>query len=212
MLRLGATDLKRLDAVPLILGCIEQFDGVRWSVPAATLDALPAFLPAGRVATAGGARPPSALSAFSWQGPSWHYNLIVEPTQRHWLFALDYSQPQDSDVLLTGNGTLYALRPLQQKRQISLQYYPQATTRGELSRWQRQQDLALALELLDQIDLEVGSAGHFEDLEQGYQGHMMFEGARRADEVGDFLEQVFEAEKRADPLVERIFVGDHARA
>ncbi len=29
VLRLGATDLKRLDAVPLILGCIEQFDGVR---------------------------------------------------------------------------------------------------------------------------------------------------------------------------------------
>ena len=29
MLRLGATDLKRLDAVPLILGAIEQFEGVR---------------------------------------------------------------------------------------------------------------------------------------------------------------------------------------
>lgn len=134
---------------------LEQFDGVRWSVPAATLDALPAFLPAGRVATAGGARPPSALSAFSWQGPSWHYNLIVEPTQRHWLFALDYSQPQDSDVLLTGNGTLYALRPLQQKRQISLQYYPQATTRGELSRWQRQQDLALPGGINPQTDALV---------------------------------------------------------
>ena len=29
VLRLGATDLKRLDAVPLILGAIEQFEGVR---------------------------------------------------------------------------------------------------------------------------------------------------------------------------------------
>lgn len=29
VLRLGAADLKRLDAVPLILGAIEQFEGVR---------------------------------------------------------------------------------------------------------------------------------------------------------------------------------------
>ena len=77
---------------------------------------------------------------------------------------------------------------------------------------ERQQDLALAFELLDQVDLEIGTAGHFEHLEQRDEGYMVFEGAFRADEVGNLLEQILQAEERADPLVERIFVGDHARA
>ena len=75
-----------------------------------------------------------------------------------------------------------------------------------------QQDLALAFEFLDQVDLEVGAACYFKDLEQGDEGDMVFERAFRPNKMHDLFEKVFQPEQRADPLVERIFVGDHARA
>jgi hypothetical protein len=49
-----------------------------------------------------------------------------------------------------------------------------------------QQDLALAFEFLDQVELEVGAAGHFKDLEQGDEGDMVFEGAFRRTKCGPF--------------------------
>jgi hypothetical protein len=74
---------------------------------------------------------------------------------------------------------------------------------------ERDQHLLLTLQLLQQVGFQIGAARHLEDLEQREQRHMvvMLVGAR--DEMARALEQVFEAQQRADALVERIFVGDH---
>ncbi len=74
----------------------------------------------------------------------------------------------------------------------------------------RQQHLALALQFLHQVDLEIGAAGDVEDLEQGDQRDVMFLRTLAAQEMTGLVEQILETQQRADALVERIFVGDHA--
>ena len=73
-----------------------------------------------------------------------------------------------------------------------------------------EQRLALALEFLDQVHLEVGPAGDFKNLEQRDEGCMMLGRSIFLREIRGFLEQVLETQECADALVERIFVGDHA--
>src|SRR5690606_25736258 len=70
----------------------------------------------------------------------------------------------------------------------------------------------LALELLEQVGLEVGAARHLHDLEQGEERDVVVEWIRERHEVPGALEQVLETKQRADPLVEGIFVRDHVRA
>lgn len=130
---------------------LEEFDGVRWSAPA-ELRELPSYAGSGaaaRFAQTGN------LNAFVWPVPSWRYQLVVEPTQRQWLFALDYSQPQEPDVYFSRYGTLYLARPLQQKRQVTLQYFPQAAVQGDLPVWQRRQNLLLPADINPQTDALV---------------------------------------------------------
>jgi hypothetical protein len=69
-----------------------------------------------------------------------------------------------------------------------------------------QQDLALALEFLHQVELEVGAAGDIEDLEQRHQRDVVLLRVVRSDEVAGLVEQVLQAQQSANALVERIFV------
>ena len=73
-----------------------------------------------------------------------------------------------------------------------------------------QQDLALPLEFLHEVELQVGAAGDIEYLEQRHQRDMMLQRAIGADEVPRLVEQVLQAQQCANALVQRIFVGDHA--
>src|SRR5690242_8567229 len=73
-----------------------------------------------------------------------------------------------------------------------------------------QEDLLLPLELLQEVRLQIGAARYFENLEQRQERRMM---RARVFVLGEkmvgALEQVFEAQQRADSLVERILVSDH---
>lgn len=114
---------------------LEAFDGGRWSIASSQAEWV-------RQQTQG-YRPAVWPLTGEWGGPTADYSLIVEPTQQHWLYSLDYSQPDEKDVLLTPTGTLISRPALQQKRQIRLRHYPQANPQLTLSAWQRKVDLQL---------------------------------------------------------------------
>ena len=75
----------------------------------------------------------------------------------------------------------------------------------------RNGDLLLALEFL-QVGLEIGAARDLHDLEQREQRDVMVVRLGARDEVARALEQVLEAQERADALVERVLVRDHLPA
>src|SRR5205085_440647 len=74
------------------------------------------------------------------------------------------------------------------------------------------QHLLLALELLQEVGLQVGAAGNFHYLEQRQQRDVMILRARLADEMARAPEQVLESQESPDTFVERVLVGDHDRA
>ncbi|MNT32097.1 hypothetical protein D3C72_1679590 [compost metagenome] len=76
---------------------------------------------------------------------------------------------------------------------------------------QRRERLALALQFLDQVGLEVGAAGHVDDLEDRRNGHVMLLRVNLPEEIIQPIEQVFQAQERPDAFVERIFVQDQGR-
>ena len=71
------------------------------------------------------------------------------------------------------------------------------------------QDLALAFELLHQIDLEISTSGHFQCLEDGLQRDVVVLRGITIGKVRNLVEQVLETQQGADALVERIFVANH---
>ena len=71
-----------------------------------------------------------------------------------------------------------------------------------------QQRMTLAVKFLQQVALEVGTAGDIENLEQGDQRRMMGARVGRRQKIVEPLEQVFEAQECAHAFVERIFVKD----
>src|SRR6185436_15342219 len=75
-----------------------------------------------------------------------------------------------------------------------------------------EQHLLLALELLQQIGLEIGAARDLEDLEQREQRHVMVVRILASDEMPRALEQILQPQQRPDALTQRVFVGDHALA
>jgi hypothetical protein len=74
---------------------------------------------------------------------------------------------------------------------------------------QRAQAVALPLQLLDHLGLQVGAAGHVEDLEQRQQRGMVLEAFIPLGEEAHALVQALHPQQRADPLVEREVVADH---
>ncbi len=74
---------------------------------------------------------------------------------------------------------------------------------------QRAQALALPLQLLHQLGLEVRAAGDIEDLEQGAERSMVLERIVVGEEELRALVQRLHPQQGADALVQREFVADH---
>jgi hypothetical protein len=70
--------------------------------------------------------------------------------------------------------------------------------------------LTLPLEFLHQVRLQIRAAGDFRDLEQRDERDMMFPRIFLSQKERKALEQVFEAQKRSDSLVEGILVKNQA--
>jgi len=71
-----------------------------------------------------------------------------------------------------------------------------------------EQDLFLSLEFLQQVRLELRSAGDFQDFKQRYQCGVVRARIFLGDEVIGALEQVFQTQQGPDSFVERILVGN----
>ena len=71
-----------------------------------------------------------------------------------------------------------------------------------------EQALALAFQLLQQVRLQIGAAGHFEHVEDGGEGDVVLHRVFLMHKKLEFLVQVFQPQQRAYALVERIFVDD----
>ena len=68
--------------------------------------------------------------------------------------------------------------------------------------------LAVLLELLEQVGLEVGARADVHDLEDRRQRVVVVDRRVALDQLAEAVEQVLEPQHRADALVERIFVED----
>ena len=77
---------------------------------------------------------------------------------------------------------------------------------------ERRERLALALQFLHQIGLQIRAARDFGDFEQRGQCDVMFSRVFLSQKEREALEQVFEAQQRSDSLVEGILVKDQARS
>jgi hypothetical protein len=72
-----------------------------------------------------------------------------------------------------------------------------------------QQGLALALELLHQVHLQVGAAGHLEQFEDGQQDLVMIDRRIAALEMPDTGKEIFKAKESTYALVEWILEINH---
>lgn len=62
-----------------------------------------------------------------YQGMSYEYQVILEPTEQHWLFALDYPKPDlRTDMSMNDDFTLRALMPISQQKRYRVSAYPNA--------------------------------------------------------------------------------------
>ena len=71
--------------------------------------------------------------------------------------------------------------------------------------------MLLALELLQQVGLEIGASGDLQDLEQRQQRYMVIERVGARDEMARALEQILQAQQGPDALVERILVRNDSQ-
>ena len=74
---------------------------------------------------------------------------------------------------------------------------------------QRIQEGPLAVELLQEVALEVRAAADFEDLEHAGEARVMGVRMRLAEEELHPVVQVFQPQERSYALVEGVFVGNH---
>ncbi|MNT19151.1 hypothetical protein D3C72_1543950 [compost metagenome] len=71
-----------------------------------------------------------------------------------------------------------------------------------------EQALALALEFLQQVGLQVGATRHFEHIENSCQGNMVLHCMLLLDEELEFVVQVFQPQQGTYAFVERVFVDN----
>src|ERR1700737_5039626 len=76
---------------------------------------------------------------------------------------------------------------------------------------ERREQLALTLELLQDVGLEIGSRRHVGDLEQREQRGVVIRGCRRRVEEQSVTIQILEPHHGSYALVQRVFVADHVR-
>lgn len=105
---------------------LQHFDGRRWTMT-----------------TDGG--PPPLLSALPYlpRGPRFDYETTLEPSNRHWLLALDFPAALPTETLLTAQFQLVAREPLRERRRLRLAAWPEAQVGLVLTATQRATALAL---------------------------------------------------------------------
>ncbi|WP_227431032.1 transglutaminaseTgpA domain-containing protein [Psychrobacter sp. I-STPA6b] len=80
------------------------------------------------------------------QADATSYQVILEPTQRNWLYGLDYPYPNQRGTSLTSNFTLRSFRPVVQQLRYQVQRYPQMRIDTTLSEQARQINLSIPSE------------------------------------------------------------------
>lgn len=111
-----------------------DFDGVTWRQS----DFSPHFW-----SSQDGSKPPTwAMSAY--QGMEHHYQVILEPTEQNWLFALDYPRLHPKrGVGMTGNFTLRHDYPISSQKRYHVSYFSQSKIDTNLSDTQKRINLRL---------------------------------------------------------------------
>ncbi|WP_230661321.1 transglutaminase family protein [Psychrobacter sp. I-STPA10] len=74
------------------------------------------------------------------QNPS-SYQVILQPTQRNWLYGLDYPYPDQAGTFITSNFTLRARQPVIQQIRYRVQRYPDMRIGLQLSQQERAANL-----------------------------------------------------------------------
>ena len=79
----------------------------------------------------------------TYQGRAYNYQVILEPTQQHWLFALDYPKPLSAKLSLTSDFTVQNTAHVTQRLRYQVSAYPDAQVDLMLSDELRQSNLQL---------------------------------------------------------------------
>jgi len=79
-------------------------------------------------------------------GKGLEYNIILEPSNSHWFYTLNYSSPSSTKLKVTPYSSLYSRLPISKKQQYSLKYYAQGHQVESLSKSSRKQNLSLPSE------------------------------------------------------------------
>ena len=66
----------------------------------------------------------------------------------------------------------------------------------------------MPLQFLQQVRLQIGTAGNFQHFEDRRQRDVVLLGMLLVQEKGEFLVEVFQTQQGANTLVERVFVND----
>ncbi|MBW7013106.1 DUF3488 and DUF4129 domain-containing transglutaminase family protein [Pseudomonas sp. N040] len=102
---------------------MERFDGRRWSQsPAATLAPRPAWQP---------------------QGEPWRYSLVMQPSERQWLFGLDVAQTDLPGARQLSDFSLQAAVPVERSLLYQVESWPQAVREPEATAASLQRNLRL---------------------------------------------------------------------
>ena len=114
----------------------EWFDGHTWNVSPTLASWFSAAKTAGS-RVAGRFQPPR------WQGTPIHYELLPDPNNQHWIFALERSVADSDELVMSPYQGLFSRLPLTQAKQFSLSYYPQAAAASVLPPQERSLNLQL---------------------------------------------------------------------
>lgn len=62
----------------------------------------------------------------SYQGPSWTYEMTLEPHQQQWLLAMDYAERASPDTLVTRTFSLISRQPVMTRERLKVTSFPEA--------------------------------------------------------------------------------------
>lgn len=88
-------------------------------------------------------RQPGWLEAIEPAGEPVSYSVIVEPTYRPWLFALDFGVPREDDVGIGRDFRLLAADPVTSRKRYRVESWPGTVLDPQLPDWLRTRETAL---------------------------------------------------------------------
>ena len=88
-------------------------------------------------------RQPAWLRAIEPAGDPIAYSVIVEPTYRPWLFALDFAVPRGDDVGIGRDFRLLAADPVTSRKRYRVESWPRTLLDSELSEWLQVRETSL---------------------------------------------------------------------